>query len=70
MDFNFASYLLFDSGLDDFGLVEAFESDDIAWFALCPDHVNATEFSLPKWPSYFEGVKIPFAGRSFTVIVM
>lgn len=66
LDFNLASYLLFDLRLDNFGFVEAFESDDVVRLFLGSSHVYATEFPFPEWPSDLERVKTPVTEGPFT----
>lgn len=65
LDFDFASDLLFDSGLYDFGLVEGLESEDVLGFAFGADHVNSTELSFTEWTAHVEIVEGPFSSGVF-----
>jgi hypothetical protein len=46
LNLNFTSNLFFDTRLDNFGFVQAFEGEDVLRLAFSADHVNAPEFAL------------------------
>ena len=62
LDFNFSSDLFLDAGLDDFGFVEAFESEDVFWFGFGTDHVDSPEFTLAERSTDVEVGEMPLAG--------
>jgi hypothetical protein len=48
LDFDLATDLFLHSGLDDFGLVETLESEDVIWLDVGADDVNRTKFAFAK----------------------
>lgn len=62
LDLDLATDLLLHSGLDDLGLVEALEGEDVIWLDLGADHVNAAKFALSQGAADVKVGKMPFAG--------
>ncbi len=48
LDFNLATDLLLHSGLDDLGLVETLEGENVIWLDLGADHVDPTKLAFAK----------------------
>ena len=61
LDFDFTTDLLLHSGLDDLGLVETFESEDIIWFDLGANHVDAAKFAFAQRSANIKVGKMPFS---------
>lgn len=62
LDFDFATDLLLHSGLDDLGLVETLEGEDIFWLDFCADHVDATKFAFTQRAANVKVGEVPLSG--------
>lgn len=62
LDFDFATDLLLHSGLDDLGLVETLEGEDVFWLDLRANHVDATEFAFTQRAADVKVGKVPLSG--------
>ena len=69
LDFDLAAGLFLDLGLDDFGFVETFESEDVFWFAFGADHVYTSKFAFPKGAADVKTGEVPFTGWTCPVNV-
>lgn len=67
LNLDFAADLFFDFGLDYFGFVEGFESENVVWFTLCADHVDTTEFAFTKGATHVEAMQVPFTSWAFSM---
>jgi hypothetical protein len=61
LDFDLATDLLLHSGLDDLGLVETLEGEDIIWLDLGADHVHAAEFAFAQGTADVKVGEVPFS---------
>lgn len=60
LDLNLATNLLFDTGLNNFGFIETFESQDVARRAFRADHVDTAEFAFTERTTDIEVGEMPF----------
>ena len=61
LDFNLAADLLLHAGLDDLGLVETLEGEDVVWLDLGADHVDPTKFALAERAADVKVGEVPFS---------
>lgn len=61
LDLNLPTNLLLHLALDDFGLVETFEGEDVAWGALGADHVHAAKLAFSEWTAHVKVGQVPLA---------
>lgn len=67
LDLNLSSNLLLHLALDDLGLVETFEGEDVARRALCADHVHTAKLAFSEWPAHVKVGQVPFARRAIPI---
>ena len=61
LDFDLTTDLLLDSRLDNLGLVETLEGEDVIWLDLGANHVNATEFAFAQGAADVKVGEVPFS---------
>ena len=61
LDFDLTTDLLFHSGLDDLGLVETLESEDIFWLNLGANHVDTAKFAFAQRSANVKVSKMPLS---------
>ena len=61
LDFDLTTDLLLDSRLDNLGLVETLEGEDVIWLDLGANHVNAAEFAFAQGAADVKVGEVPFS---------
>jgi len=56
LDFNFASDLLLDFGLNDLRFVESFQGKNVMRLALGAYHIDAAKFAFTEWSAHVEAM--------------